>query len=236
MSSVKEIQSVHNACRLFETIARMQPVGVSDIARTIGIDKSAAHRLAVTLHSAQWLERTEDGRWCISPTMLPTIRESAATTLIAGARPLLEAARDQSGEMLMLVVPDGNRLMIVEAAESRQTLRVSVTVGTEMPARSSSALRAIAAYLPADALEPWRRIDPSLTDSALAKIRARGWAQNDGEGFDGTRAVGAALRRADGLPVAALVLCAPASRFQSELMQQHGELIARLAESWQAGR
>lgn len=236
MSSVKEIQSVHNACRLFEAIARLQPVGVSDLARDIGIDKSAAHRLAITLHSARWLERTEDGRWSISPAILPTIRESAATTLVAGARPLLEAARDQSGEMSMLVVPDGNRLMIVDSAESRQTLRASVTVGTEMPARTSSALRAIAAHLPADDLEPWRRIDPSLTDSALVAIRARGWAQNDGEGFDGTRAVGAALRRTDGLPVAALVLCAPASRFQPELMKQHGDLVARLAQSWQGGR
>ena len=180
MSSVKEIQSVHNACRLFEAIARMQPVGVSDLARDIGIDKSAAHRLAITLHSARWLERTEDGRWSISPAILPTFRESAATTLVTGTRPLLEAARDQSGEMSMLVVPDGDRLMIVDSAESRQTLRASVTVGTEMPARTSSALRAIAAHLPAEAVEPWRRIDPSLTDSALAAVRARGWAQNDG--------------------------------------------------------
>ncbi|NMM83253.1 hypothetical protein B2J88_02535 [Rhodococcus sp. SRB_17] len=232
MSSVKEIQSVSNACRIFETISLMQPIGVSDLARTIDIDKSAAHRLAVTLHSAGWLERTEDGRWTVSPTILATIRASATTTLATDVRHLVEAARDQSGETAMLVVPEGNRLMIVDAAESRQTLRVSVTVGTEMLARTSSALRAIAAHLPADELGPWRIVDSDLTDASLAEIRRRGWAQNDGEGYDGTRAVGAALRRADGIPIAALVICAPSTRFQPELVQQHGALVARLAESW----
>ncbi|OYD70763.1 IclR family transcriptional regulator [Rhodococcus sp. OK302] len=232
MSSVKEIQSVRNACRVFEAISQMQPVGVSDLARTIDIDKSAVHRLAVTLHSAGWLERTEDGRWTVSPTILATIRASATTTLATDVRHLVEAARDQSGETAMLVVPEGNRLMIVDAAESRQTLRVSVTVGTEMLARTSSALRAIAAHLPADELGPWRMVDSDLTDASLAKIRRRGWAQNDGEGYDGTRAVGAALLRGDDVPVAALVICAPSTRFQPERAQEHGALVARLAESW----
>ncbi|NUS57699.1 MAG: IclR family transcriptional regulator, partial [Streptomycetaceae bacterium] len=40
MSSVKEIQSVKNACRLLEELARRQPAGVSDLARSTGIDKS----------------------------------------------------------------------------------------------------------------------------------------------------------------------------------------------------
>ena len=57
MSSVKEIQSVRNACRVLEAIARTQPVGVSDLARAVGIDKSAAHRLAITLHAAGWVDR-----------------------------------------------------------------------------------------------------------------------------------------------------------------------------------
>ena len=232
MSSVKEIQSVRNACRVFETVSLMQPIGVSDLARSIGIDKSAAHRLAVTLHSAGWLERTEDGRWTVSPTMLATIRASATTTLATDVRHLVEAARDQSGETAMLVVLEGNRLMIVDAAESPQTLRVSVTVGTELLARTSSALRAIAAHLPADELGPWRLIDSDLTDASLAEIRQRGWAQNDGEGYDGTRAVGAALLRADGVPIAALVICAPSTRFQPERAREHGALVARLAESW----
>jgi IclR family acetate operon transcriptional repressor len=232
MSSVKEIQSVRNACRLLEAIARTQPVGVSDLARTIGIDKSAAHRLAVTLHAAGWLDRADDGRWSIAPTLISMIRESGTMSLAGSVRPLLEAVRDQTGETAMLVVPEAGRLMIADVVESRHNLRVSATVGAEMPARRSSALRSLAAHLPSDELTTWRRIDPDLADSTLEEIRARGWAFQDGEVIPGTGAVGATLRRADGVPVAALVLCAPSSRFNRERLPELGEVVARLAATW----
>lgn len=232
MTSVKQIQSVRNACRVIETIARLQPIGVSDLAREIEIDKSAAHRLAVTLHAAGWLDRTKDGQWSIAPSLIPTIRESATSSLAASVRPLLEVARDETGELAMLVVPDGKRLMIIDGVNSRHDLRVSVRIGVEMSAPHSSALRALAAHLPDEELGPWRRIDPDLTDESLAEIRERGWARNDGEVDDGTSAVGAALLRPDGVPVALLVVCGPATRFRGERMRQGGELVARLAASW----
>jgi len=223
---------VRNACRVLEAIARTQPVGVSDLARAVGIDKSAAHRLAITLHAAGWVDRSEDGRWSVAPTLVSTIRGSATRSLICSVRPLLEAARDQTGETAMLVVPEANRLMIVDLVESGHNLRVSATVGAEMPARRSSALRALAAHLPAEELAPWRRIDPELTDTALRAIRRRGWAFNDGEVIPETGAVGAALRSADGIPVASFVLCGPSSRFNRERLPELGDLVARLAATW----
>jgi IclR family acetate operon transcriptional repressor len=232
MSSVKEIQSVRNACRVLEVIARTQPAGVSDLARAVGIDKSAAHRLAITLHAAGWIDRTEDGRWSIAPTLISTIRESATRSLICSVRPLLEAARDQTGETAMLVVPEADRLMIVDLVESDHNLRVSATIGAEMPARRSSALRALAAHLRPEELASWRRIDPELTDTALKTIRRRGWAFNDGEVIPETGAVGAALCRADGIPVASFVLCGPSSRFNRERLPKLGDLVARLAATW----
>jgi len=225
---------VRNACRVLEAIARTQPVGVSELARAIGIDKSAAHRLAITLHAAGWLDRTEDGRWSVAPTLISTIRDSGTVSLVGSVRPLLEAARDRTDETAMLVVPDAGRLMIADVVESRHNLRVSATVGAEMPARSSSALRALAAHLPADELSIWRGIDPDLTDGALKAIRARGWAFNDGEVIPETGAVGAALRRADGLPVASFVLCGPSSRFNRERLPELGEIVAQLAATWSA--
>lgn len=44
MTSVKEIKSVRNACALVAAVAEYQMIDVSDLARTTGIDKSAAHR------------------------------------------------------------------------------------------------------------------------------------------------------------------------------------------------
>ena len=234
-SSVKQIQSVRNACRVVETIARVQPIGVSELARATGIDKSAAHRLAITLHAAGWLDRTDDGQWRIAPTLVSALVRSAALgSLIEGTRPLLERARDQTGETAMLVVPDGNRLRIVAIAESHHNLRVTAPVGAEMPARQSAALRALAAHFSLPELQTWRAIDPDLTEVALAAIREQGWSVNDAELTAETRAVAAALLRPDGASLAAFVLCGPSTRFGSNDLPGYGRLVASLTTEWQA--
>lgn len=235
MTTVKEIQSVKNACRVLEVIARRQPVGVSDIARSTGIDKSAAHRIAVTLHASGWLDRTESGQWFLTTHVLSTVGEGAATSLVQRTRGLMEAARNRSNETAMLVVPDGSRLIIAAAVESRHSLRVSVTVGSEMQSRSSSALRAMAPRLSVTQLEAWRRIDPGLTDELIETTRERGWGMNDGEVVDGTKAVGAALCDRGGLPIAALVLVGPSPRFDRERIPELGALVAELAGRWNDG-
>jgi IclR family transcriptional regulator, acetate operon repressor len=232
-SSVKQIQSVRNACRVMEAIARTQPIGVSELARALGIDKSAAHRLAVTLHTAGWLDRTHDGRWIISPTLSGLFRGAALGSLVEGLRPLLQRARDQTGETAMLVVPDGNRLRIVAIAESHHNLRVSAPVGAEMPAQHSAALRALAAYFGAPELQTWRAIDPDLTEQDLAAVRARGWSANDAELTPETRAVAAAIRRLDGVSLAAFVLCGPSTRFSRNDIRSYGRLVASLTTQWQ---
>src|SRR5687767_6168669 len=114
MSSVKEIQSVHNACALLEAIVERQPVGVSELARVTTIEKSAVHRLAVTLHRAGWLDQTDDGRWQIAPTLGRLVRRGSTHTLTSTVRPVMEKLRDQSGETVMLVAIEHGRLLVLD--------------------------------------------------------------------------------------------------------------------------
>ena len=231
MSSVKEIQSVRNAATVVAAVAGRQPVGVSELSRITGVDKSAVHRLAVTLHACGWLERDDDARWRVAPTLGAVLRASAVDSLVASVQPYLERARQRSGETAMLVVPERRRLVIVEVAESHQNLRVTATVGVEMPARNSSALRALAAHLPDAELDGWRRVDPGLADERLDEIRRRGWAANDAEVDDESRGVAAALL-GDGRPLASFVVCGPSTRFTHERIDELGPLVAELATEW----
>jgi IclR family acetate operon transcriptional repressor len=231
MASVKEIRSVRNACLVVEAVGAHQPIGVSELARRTGVDKSAVHRLAVTLHGCGWLERDDGGRWRLAPTLASVVRGSAVESLVVSVRPYLEQARERSGETAMLVVPERERLVIVEAAESHHNLRVTATVGVEMPARNSSALRALAAHVPEHDLEAWRRVDPGLTGELLDAVRARGWAANDAEVIAESRGVAAALVT-DGRPVASFVVCGPSTRFTRERIDEFGPLVAQLAAEW----
>jgi DNA-binding IclR family transcriptional regulator len=232
MSSVKEIQSVRNACRVLEAIAQAQPVGVSELARMTGVDKSATHRLAVTLHAAGWIERRGDGQWAIAPSLSTIASHAARSSLVDDVRPLLIRARETTGETAMAVVPEGTLLRIVAVAESRQNLRVTATEGVEMPARNSSALRVLAAHCTPAELEMWRTIDPGLHDELLDGVRTRGFAVNDAELISESRGVAAALLATDGTPLAAFVVCGPSTRFTHAAVDDHGAVVAAIADEW----
>ncbi len=232
MSSVKEIQSVHNACALVEVLADRQPLGVSELARLTGIEKSAAHRLAITLNRAGWLDATGDGRWQIAPALGRLARRAATGALTATMRPRMETLRDQTGETVMLVAIEHARLMVHEVVESRHALRITAPVGSELPLLRSSAARAIAAHLPPEELAALRTSHPDLdSDQALANVRRRGWAVNDGEIVDDARVVGAPILAPDGYPMAALIVCGPTSRITPTRMKHYGGLVAKAAKA-----
>jgi len=228
--TVKEIQSVRNACALLETLADDQPLGVSELSRRAGIDKSAAHRLAVTLHAAGWLHRTNDGRWRIAPALARLVTRASADSLVTIVHPLLETLRDSTGETAMLVAIERDALVVLDVADSRHALRITSPVGSELPIRNSSALRAIAAHSSPSELERLRRLDRGLDDRTLAETRRRGWAINDREITPDTRVVGAAVLGPEGQPLGALIVCAPTSRIDLRAMHRIGALVAETAE------
>ena len=47
--AVKTIQSVENALLVMETLASVQPIGVSALARLVDLDKNAVQRILISL-------------------------------------------------------------------------------------------------------------------------------------------------------------------------------------------
>lgn len=230
MTSVKEIQSVRNACAVLEAIADDQPVGVSELARTTGIDKSAVHRIAVTLHAVGWIRPTGEPatRWELSPYHR-LLHHSATAGLAAQARPVMQRLRDDTGETVLLVTHAEGCLTVAATVESRHLVRLSMAVGSPLPFKGSAAALAIAAHLPPDELRRLRIDHPELGERVLRQVRKDGWATNDREVSAGAKAVGAALCGPTGYPVGALVVCGPADRTTAADLARYGALTGEAA-------
>ena len=226
-AKVKEVQSVRNACALLETVAAHQPIGVSELSRLTGIDKSAVQRLAVTLHAAGWLQphARPPTRWEISHAN-PFLRAGATVGLEALARPAMERLRDRSGETVILVVPQGDRLVIAAAVESHQPIRLSPTVGFVLPLTGSSAAVAIAAQ--SQPLNGEADAGPGAAERQT--VRTRGWTTNDGDVTEGVRAVSSAVLDPDGHPVGALAVCGPSTRIGKDDLPRLGAMVADAAD------
>jgi DNA-binding transcriptional ArsR family regulator len=108
--AVKRSRSAGRMLQVFEALARLQPTGVSALARELEADKSAVQRDLMTLADAEWIRTVpaSAGQWELSPHILSIARPPhSVEALRRQARPVLERLRSDLGETAYLAVPDG---------------------------------------------------------------------------------------------------------------------------------
>ncbi|GAA1267471.1 IclR family transcriptional regulator [Pseudonocardia aurantiaca] len=229
MSTVKRVQAVDNACRVFEAVAARQPIGVSELSRETGIDKSGVHRIAVTLHQAGWLQPTADRptRWQLGARILEIAGSARLTRTVERSRWAIRTLRDATGETVLLVAAQGGQLVVVDVADSSATVASMARVGDVMPLFGASASAWFAALPPvptsAAVVAPTGELDAELIDAA----RQRGYAvysAND------VTSIGAAVLDASATPIAVMVVLAPDFRISASGVKQVGALVRAAAQ------
>jgi len=237
------LQSVTTALEVFEIVALHQPIGVSDLARRIGIGKSTVQRCLVTLQAAGWL-RPEPGlqtRWVITSKTFTLGRHVADTGhLRTSVLPVMEQLRDATRETIHLVVADGREAVLLERLESPQAIRIFLPLGTHGPLHASATGKAIlsryseapiADYL-AHELKAFTSKTINEADSLRAELQAarrRGYAMAIDEREIGASAIAAPIVDGSGKPVAALSISCPTSRFSKAVRARYADLIVAAA-------
>ena len=231
--AVKRNRSAGRMLAVFELIAQAQPIGVSAIARALAADKSAVQRDLMTLADAGWIRQASDGAgaWELTAHMLTLAQPPAsATVLRQRARPVLEELRARSGETAYLTIPHGGRFLVLEAAESHNILRMVSPVGMVVPVEGSATARAILSLLDAGGQAALLGREPDAAMLAeFAETRERGYCVSAGGIVAGAVAIAAAITRADGTPIGALVVTGPSERIGEARWPTIGEMLREAA-------
>lgn len=233
--SVKRSQTASRVLAVLEAVARHQPVGVSELARTLGADKSAIQRAVMTLADDGWIVPVPEGptRWQLTAHILAVAHVGhSRNQLRERARAVLEALRDESGETVLLTVPDVRRFVVSEVFESPQPLRIVPHIGTIVPSRGSATSRAMLPYMTGEqqAQLLGGRPDASLLREFAATLE-RGYSVSAGEVVAGSTNIGAPIIDLDDRPIGAIVLCAPAERVTTERHARFGAMVLEAARS-----
>jgi DNA-binding IclR family transcriptional regulator len=231
--AVKRNQSAARALTLLETIAARQPIGVRALASLLNEDKSAIHRILLTLADHGWIRATSEPpvRWEVTAHILAVAYAAHGNNdLRRRARPALERLRDETNETVSLVLPDVRNFVIVDVIESRQILRMVPHVGTVVSARDTATGRAVLPFL-----EPARQVallgtqpDQELLAS-YALTRARSFAISEGETNPAATNVAAPVFDFALQPVAVIVVSGPRERLAAPVHERLGAMIARTA-------
>ncbi len=205
-----QVQSVLTALDLLECFAEQEELGVTDVARRLGVAKSTAHRLLSSLCSRGFVERLPDnGRYRLGLHLyeLGQLAQDRLPTRHS-ALPVLEELRVNSGQTVHLSTADGPDVVFLERLQTLPGIPLLGERHRRMPLHSTSAGKVLAAYDDQVADARTRAGFPRLTDSTidsqerwvavLAEIRRLGYAYSDSENRIGLASIAAPIRGVDG--------------------------------------
>lgn len=199
------LKSVGTALDVLECFAIDTELGVSDIARRLGIAKSTAHRLLQTLVSRGFVEQDQDSGLYRLGMHIYELGHLALSRnpLRHAALPVLRQVAKATGLTVNLGVADGPDVVFVERLESADSIRFLGHTGRRLPAHCTSSGKAIAAHNVE--LEEARarvgfppRVSKTVRTAAdwrrtLDLVRRAGYAVSHSESFDGASSVAVAV-------------------------------------------
>ncbi|SHG70790.1 transcriptional regulator, IclR family [Jatrophihabitans endophyticus] len=202
-----------------------QTLGVSAIARELGLSKAVVHRILRTLADKQLISVDGPTReYRLGPaTAALGARALRDSGLRAAGVPVIADLRRRTGETTTLsaLVPGGR--VYLDQFESEQEIKMTVELGTRFPLHAGSSGKVILAFLP-----PERRdevladdlarlttrtvVDADALRAQLDEIRTSGVAASDGERQADAGSVAAAVFDVDGVVIGSVSVCGPRSR------------------------
>lgn len=240
------VPAVDRAVRLLRTLAGAE-LRLVDIATALDLPKSTTLAILQTLAAhalVTYDPRTR--RYALGPAVVAMAGAvQARNTAVRAARPHLERLAEQTGETVILHVPDDGGSVIVDREESPHQLRVTAPLGLRLPPFAGAVAKALLAWQPEGEVRRLLRARPlpaftprSITTPAgylreLRRVRRRGVAWDDEEYLPGVRAVCAPIR-VSGRPVATLAVVGVRARLTKARMREAAALVRRAADeiSW----
>lgn len=195
------LKSVSTALDVLECFATDGDLGVSDVARRLGVAKSTAHRVLTTLETRGFIE--QDPRTGLYKLGLHIFElgqlAQARNVLRHAALPTIRQVAVQTGLTVNFGVPDGADVVFVERVEFGPGGQILSHAGRRYPAHITSSGKVLAAFNPAvlqarlNAGFP-PRVSQTIRnredfERVVQAVRRAGYATSHDESFDGAASV-----------------------------------------------
>jgi IclR family transcriptional regulator, KDG regulon repressor len=237
-----QLSTVAKTLRVLEAFSYAEPVlGVSEIARKLGMGKSSVHRALSTLLQFGYVAKTPDDRYRLGLKL-----HELGQLVVSGLR-LHEVAHDplerlqhETKETVHLAVLDGVDVVYIDRMESSGSTRIFSRVGRRMPVHVTSSGKCLLAFGPPDLVDRVtsvglaRRTPRTITTASvfrqvLTQVRVDGYAISVEENEKAMSSVGAPVFGRDGSCIAAVSLVGPAMRLSGEHLPRYVRLVRRCA-------
>jgi len=231
------VQSVDRALSILEVFSYHEELGVTEISKLIGLNKSTTYGLLSTLFEKGYIDKKANGKYCLGLKLLELGQYVQNRLDVRNiARPLLEDLCEKYEETIHLVLHNRGEAYYVDKVESARSIVNITQVGKKVALNASSVGKIILAYMPPEQQEkelalplkqytPNTIINPQELRQHVELVREKGYALDMEEIELGIRCVGAPLRNYTGVVIGAFSCSAPATRVSNEKLTEIIEAV-----------
>ncbi|MRJ77996.1 helix-turn-helix domain-containing protein [Aeromicrobium sp. SMF47] len=215
-----------------------RPLGVSQIARDLGLSKAVVHRILQSLASRSLVQVVPgDVRYALGPTAVGLGTKAWSQLDVRSlAAPTLRGLRDLTRETATLSVLVGNRRIYLDQYESPQEVKMVVEIGPQFPLHSGASSRSILAFLPpafideviAELVDVRPTTDVEEYRQGLDLVRTQGYATSNNERMTGAASIAAPFFDASGNVLGSISSSGPAARYAELADESHQEHVAEV--------
>ncbi|HSW20947.1 MAG TPA: IclR family transcriptional regulator [Ramlibacter sp.] len=233
-----------NGLALLEALAlAAEPMGVSELGRSLDLNKSMVHRLLRTLAAHGYVQNVGGtGRYEITLKLWEL--GVAVVNKLDVKSVALEAMKQLvgvTGETAHLSILNQGEVIFIDKVDSPQPVRAYASIGARAPAYCVSAGKVLMAYGSPSLVDALVRdlrsytaqtiTDPDELKAELKRVRQNGYAVNHGEWNAGVGGVAAPIRDSSGQVIAALGLSAPLDRLKIRPIEQLATHVVEAAKA-----
>ena len=198
--------------------AQPYPMSIRQLAKQVGLSPASTHRLLITLVAMGWIEQNEHtGRYRLGTLLLGIGSMGLITNpVVQNGKTFLQRLSALTGHDAVLSTLVGGRVVHLARIQGAKGRAADFEPGVSQPAHAMADGKVLLAYLPP---EERRRIydaglrsytsktlvEPDELERELAEVRARGYAVDHGERFEGMGAAGVPILGSDGTPLLAML-------------------------------
>jgi DNA-binding IclR family transcriptional regulator len=207
--------------------------GVSELSRRLGLPKSAVHRTLDALAVTGLVSRNPStAKYHLGPRALELGMAGFGTPdLRTLAEPVMQELMERTEETVTLSYLVNTERVYAAQVESRQPVRMTVSVGQRAALYAGASGRAILAAMSPEDLETYLEsvelrpltsttvYDPGKLRAVLDEVRETGYALSFGERDPWAAAAASAITTSSGRPIGSISICGPLARFQGPLVK-----------------
>jgi DNA-binding IclR family transcriptional regulator len=237
-----EIAVVAHALDLLARLAETGEISTAEAARFLGISRSTAYRLLVTLQTRRFVEHDRvSRRWSLDTPFVSMITRVTGTRLRSAALPSMRGLLGEEQETVNLAEFLDGELVYIHILESPQAFRMSNVPGEPIPLHATALGKAVIAAHPR---EEWSELvagldfqpitaatltTPEALLAELETVRRRGWGEDRGETAVGVACFGAAILGPSGAPLGGLSISLPEARLDDGRAERLGKRVSKEA-------